>query len=63
MLCKNSRRYCTIDIHGRRLISELTSSLHHRGLQHLLRHGDRNSMRFSIESRVPFLTTGLTEFL
>ncbi|WP_412481682.1 asparagine synthase (glutamine-hydrolyzing) [Pseudomonas asiatica] len=63
VLCKNSRRHCTVDIQGRRLISELTSSLHHRGLQHLLRHGDRNSMRFSIESRVPFLTTGLTEFL
>ncbi|MDV5099299.1 asparagine synthase (glutamine-hydrolyzing) [Pseudomonas sp. LSJ-87] len=63
VLCKNSRRHCTVDIQGRRLISELTSSLHHRGLQHLLRHGDRNSMRFSIESRVPFLTTDLTEFL
>ena len=63
VVCKNSRRHCTVDIRGRRLISELASSLHHRGLQHLLRHGDRNSMRFSIESRVPFLTTDLTEFL
>jgi asparagine synthase (glutamine-hydrolysing) len=28
----------------------------------LLRYEDRNSMAFSIESRVPFLTTGLAEF-
>lgn len=61
--CENSRRNCEIQLPGRRVISELATSLHHRGLQHLLRHGDRNSMRFSIESRVPFLTTGLTEFL
>lgn len=61
--CRNSRRGCTIEVHGRRLASELASSLHHRGLQHLLRHGDRNSMRFSIESRVPFLITEITEFL
>lgn len=59
----NARRGCTIDIKGRRLTAELAASLHHRGLQHLLRHGDRNSMRFSIESRVPFLTSGLSEFL
>lgn len=61
--CNNSRRDCEIQLQGRRLTSELATSLHHRGLQHLLRHGDRNSMRFSIESRVPFLTTELTEFL
>ncbi|RRV44840.1 MULTISPECIES: asparagine synthase (glutamine-hydrolyzing) [unclassified Pseudomonas] len=61
--CENTRRHCDIQLQGRRLTSELATSLHYRGLQHLLRHGDRNSMRFSIESRVPFLTTGLTEFL
>lgn len=33
------------------------------GLPALLRHADRNSMRFSIESRVPFLTTEMAEFL
>jgi asparagine synthase (glutamine-hydrolysing) len=33
------------------------------GLPALLRHADRNSMRFSIESRVPFLDRALTEFL
>jgi asparagine synthase (glutamine-hydrolysing) len=32
-------------------------------LSNLLRHGDRNSMRWSIESRVPFLTTDMAEFL
>lgn len=51
------------DIAGRRLASELAFSLSRRGLQSLLRHGDRNSMRFSIESRVPFLNSDITEFL
>lgn len=48
---------------GRRLPAELARSLHGLGLQGLLRHGDRNSMRFSVESRVPFLTTDLANFL
>lgn len=61
--CQNTRRLCSIDIKGRRVTAELAASLHYRGLQHLLRHGDRNSMRFSIESRVPFLNTNMTEFL
>jgi len=47
----------------RRLVSELARSLTQRGLPALLRHGDRNSMRFSVESRVPFLTRELAEFL
>jgi len=34
-----------------------------KGLPALLRHGDRNSMHFSIESRVPFLTLPMAEFL
>lgn len=34
----------------------------HRTLPGLLRYEDRNSMNFSIESRVPFLTRGLAEF-
>ena len=41
----------------------LAQQLTQRGLQGLLRHGDRNSMRFSIESRVPFLTCDMAEFL
>jgi asparagine synthase (glutamine-hydrolysing) len=32
------------------------------GLQSLLRHGDRNSMAFSVESRVPFLTRHMADF-
>lgn len=48
---------------GRRMCAELARSLHGVGLPGLLRHGDRNSMRFSIESRVPFLTTALADFL
>jgi asparagine synthase (glutamine-hydrolysing) len=48
---------------GRRLCAELARSLHGVGLPGLLRHGDRNSMRFSVESRVPFLTPALADFL
>jgi asparagine synthase (glutamine-hydrolysing) len=44
---------------GRRVIDELSLSIAQRGLVSLLRHGDRNSMRFSVESRVPFLTPEL----
>lgn len=46
---------------GRRVMAELALSLTQRGLPALLRHGDRNSMRFSVESRVPFLTLDLVE--
>lgn len=48
---------------GRRLVDELALALTRRGLPSLLRHGDRNSMRFSIESRVPFLTHELSDLL
>lgn len=48
---------------GRRVVAELAASLSQRGLNALLRHGDRNSMRFSIESRVPFLTTEFADLL
>lgn len=47
---------------GRRMMSLLADSLIRRGLPALLRHGDRNSMRFSVESRVPFLLPGLANF-
>lgn len=50
-------------VRGGRLKTHLRSTLGGYGLPTLLRHGDRNSMRFSIESRVPFLDRGLTEFL
>lgn len=47
---------------GRQLAAALRHTLTGPGLSPLLRHGDRNSMRWSIESRVPFLTTELAEF-
>ncbi|MCX7521046.1 asparagine synthase (glutamine-hydrolyzing) [Microbacterium sp. STN6] len=53
-----SVRYPRLEVageRGRRLPSFLRTRLTSRGLPALLRHGDRNSMRFSIESRVPFL--------
>ncbi len=46
---------------GRRVMAELALCLTQRGLPALLRHGDRNSMRFSVESRVPFLTLDMAE--
>ncbi len=48
---------------GRRLVEALAHALTQRGLVSLLRHADRNSMRFSIESRVPFLSTKLADFV
>ena len=48
---------------GRRVVEQLAYSLWGRGLPALLRHADRNSMAFSIESRVPFLTIELAEYL
>lgn len=48
---------------GRRLIGLLKDSVSGNGLNSLLRHGDRSSMRHSLESRVPFLTIEMAEFL
>jgi asparagine synthase (glutamine-hydrolysing) len=47
---------------GRRLAERLRTALTVNRLPALLRHGDRNSMRWSIESRVPFLTPELARF-
>ncbi|WP_422445178.1 MULTISPECIES: asparagine synthase (glutamine-hydrolyzing) [unclassified Endozoicomonas] len=47
----------------RALIKKLYSEVSDGGLTSLLRHGDRNSMHWSIESRVPFLNTDIAEFL
>ena len=52
-----------LDTRGRRLVGALRQSLTGIPLQPLLRHGDRNSMYWSIESRVPFLTIDLAEFV
>ena len=47
---------------GRYLAKRLRNSLVRGGIQNLLRTGDRCSMRWSVESRVPFLTPELTSF-
>lgn len=41
---------------------KLATQLIWNGLPQLLRHGDRNAMAHSIESRVPFLTREMAEF-
>ncbi len=41
----------------------LLQSLTMHGVTHLLRYGDRNAMRYSIENRVPFLTIPMAEFM
>lgn len=46
-----------------RLRKELLESLTRTSLPQLLRYEDRNSMAHSIESRVPFLTPALAEFI
>lgn len=43
--------------------TELINTLFITSLPNLLRYEDRNSMKFSIESRVPFLTPEFTEFI
>jgi asparagine synthase (glutamine-hydrolysing) len=48
---------------GRRLPEALREELIESRLPRLLRYDDRNSMHWSIESRVPFLTTALAEFM
>jgi asparagine synthase (glutamine-hydrolysing) len=47
----------------RRLAEALRFAISGNGLSALLRHGDRNSMHWSIESRVPFLTIDIAEYL
>lgn len=44
------------------LIEALAYAVTRQGLQGLLRHGDRNSMSWSIESRVPFCTPEIAQF-
>jgi asparagine synthase (glutamine-hydrolysing) len=49
---------------GKNLLRDnLYRSLYERGLAHMLRFEDRRSMAYSIESRVPFLTPKLSQFL
>jgi asparagine synthase (glutamine-hydrolysing) len=48
---------------GRRVAAAQSRALTHMGLISLLRHADRASMRFSVESRVPFLTLPMADLL
>ena len=50
------------ELDNRYLSSKLLRTITSQGLVHLLRHEDRSSMRWSIESRVPFLTTDFVDF-
>lgn len=56
------KQHIPLNSRGRSLAAQLAASLQHRNLPALLRHADRNAMRFSIESRVPFLTTDIADF-
>lgn len=47
----------------RRVVERLAYEAQERVLPGLLRHGDRNAMRFSIEGRVPFLTIPMADLL
>lgn len=51
-----------VDQRGRRVVGALHRAITREGLGALLRHGDRNSMRWAVESRVPFLTPAFAEF-
>ena len=51
------------DAKGRRVAEELARVVARGDLAKLLRHGDRNAMHFSIESRLPFLTTDMADLL
>jgi len=51
------------EYYRRRLIENLQFAVQNGSLASLLRHSDRNSMRFSIESRVPFLSSQLANFI
>jgi asparagine synthase (glutamine-hydrolysing) len=61
--CRHPKQKRILTQRGRRLTAELANALTVKGLPHLLRHGDRNSMAFSIESRVPFLTIEMADLL
>ena len=63
VICRFPRPRSSQKETGRRVMAELALSLSRRGLPALLRHGDRNSMRFSVESRVPFLTLDIVSLL
>ncbi|CEG12441.1 hypothetical protein MSIBF_A230002 [groundwater metagenome] len=56
---KNNEKFKVIDNLSMRSYEDLMNG----GIQSLLRYEDRNSMAFSIESRVPFLDYRITEYV
>lgn len=54
---------CNDEQSSRTLVATLRNAVTRLGLPALLRHGDRNSMYSSIESRVPFLNHQIVEYL
>lgn len=63
VVCQYSKQAYQVKEKSRRVMMELAYALSKKGLPHLLRHGDRNSMAFSIEGRVPFLTLPMVDLL
>lgn len=53
----------TLDKADRQLVSALRYALTRAGLSQQLRYADRNSMRWSVEARTPFLDRRLTEMV
>lgn len=53
----------TFQVESRNLKQRLIEDIFHNSLQSLLRYEDRNSMRFSIEGRVPFLDFNLVRYI
>ena len=51
------------EAHGRRVMEGMAQALQQRFLPGYLREGDRNSMQFSVESRLPFLTLPMAQLL
>jgi asparagine synthase (glutamine-hydrolysing) len=58
-----SRDFLKRDLNKDAFYNEMILGIRKTSLPKLLRYEDRNSMAFSIESRVPFLTVELAEFL
>ena len=51
------------DARGRRVMESMANAMQQRFLPGYLREGDRNSMQFSVESRLPFLTLPMASLL
>jgi len=58
-----NNQFKLLPVYNRKLAGELRKDLTITRVRRLLRYEDRNSMCWSIESRVPFLTIELIEFL